>query len=226
MELQACVEAFDYLLSKYSAISLSEYQRVIVNTDSMYVTENFNRAKYEWPKTKWMTRDGAPVANAEIWRNLVKKSQKLGKPTDFRWVKGHKSSAGNKAADKMAKQSAKGLLRPPLTVVSVRRKRSDRSILRGSVILSGQRLTVRIIVTERLSVQKVWKYQYEVISKKNPFYGNVDLAFSDLLMRDGHSYFVLMNDDTRNPRILKCYREVVPKQQQNSTHEDRTVETK
>jgi hypothetical protein len=85
---------------------------------------------------------------------------------------------------------------------------------------------VRIIVTERLSVQKVWKYKYEVISKKNPFYGNVDLAFSDLLMRDGHSYFVLMNDDTRNPRILKCYREVVPKQQQNSTHEDRTVETK
>ena len=121
MELQACVEAFDYLLSKYSPISLSDYRRVIVNTDSMYVTENFNRAKYDWPKTKWMTRGGAPVANAEIWKNLVKKSQKLGKPVDFQWVKGHKSSAGNKAADKMAKQSAKGLLRPPLTVVSVRK---------------------------------------------------------------------------------------------------------
>ena len=52
MELQACVEAFDFLLSKYSPIRLTEYRKVIVNTDSMYVTENFNRAKYEWPTTK------------------------------------------------------------------------------------------------------------------------------------------------------------------------------
>jgi ribonuclease HI len=225
MELQACVEAFDYLLSKYSHLSLSEYRKVIVNTDSMYVTENFNRAKYDWPKTKWMTRDGAPVANAEIWKNLVKKSQKLGKPLDFRWVKGHKSSAGNKAADKMAKISAKGILRPPLTVVSVRRKNTDKTIQRGSVIMSGQRLTVRIIVTERLNVQKIWKYKYEVVSKKSSYHGNVDLAFSYLPMKDGHSYFVLMNDDTKNPRILKCYREVIPKQQP-STPTDRTVETK
>jgi ribonuclease HI len=219
MELQACVEAFDHLLSRYSPISLSEFRKVIVNTDSMYVTENFNRAKYEWPKTKWLTRDGAPVANAEIWKNLVKKCQKLGKPVEFHWVKGHKSSAGNKAADKMAKQSAKGSLRPPLTVVSVRRKKSDRSIQRGSVILSGQRLTVRIIVTERMNVQKVWRYKYEVVSMKNPFHGCVDLAFSDLLMRDGHSYFVLMNDDTKNPRIVKCYREVEAKQSANGVSE-------
>jgi ribonuclease HI len=226
MELQACVEAFDYLLSRYSSISLSEYRKVIVNTDSMYVKENFNRAKYEWPKSKWMTRDGTPAANAEIWKNLVKKSQKLGMPVYFQWVKGHKSSAGNKAADKMAKRSAKGPLRPPLTVVSVRRKNTDRSIQRGSVIMSGQRLTVRIIVTERLNVQKTWKYKYEVVSKKSPFYGNVDLAFSHLLLRDGHSYFVLMNDDTKNPRILKCYHEIIPKQQPSSTNKDQRVKAK
>ena len=223
MELQACVEAFDFLLSKYSPIRLTEYRKVIVNTDSMYVTENFNRAKYEWPTTKWLTRDGAPVANAEIWKNLVKKSQKLGMPVHFQWVKGHKSSAGNKAADKMAERSAKGPLRPPLTVVSVRRKKSDKAVQRGSVILSGQHLTVRIIVTERLNVQKVWKYKYEVVSKKSPFHGNVDLAFSHLLMKDGHLYFVLMNDDTRNPRIVKCYREVISKQQPSSTNEDGRV---
>ena len=209
MELQACVEAFDFLLSKYSSLSLGEYRRIIVNTDSMYLKENFNRAKYEWPKSKWLKRDGSPVENAEIWKNLVKRSQKLGKPVDIHWVKGHKSSVGNKAADKMAKRSAKGPLRPPLTVVSVRRKTTDKSVQRGSVILSGQRLSVRIIVTERLNVQKVWKYKYEVLSKSSLFHGNIDLAFSQLQLRDGHSYFVLMNDDTKNPRILKCYREVM-----------------
>ena len=223
MEVQACVEAFDYLLSKYSPISLSEYRKVIVNTDSMYVSENFNRAKYDWPRSKWMTRDGAPVANAEIWKNLVKKSQKLGMPVHFQWVKGHKSSAGNKAADKMAKRSAKGPLRPPLTIVSVRRKKTDRTVQRGSVILSGQRLTVRIIVTERLNVQKIWKYKYEVVSKKSPFHDNVDLAFSHLPLRDGHSYFVLMNDDTKNPRILKCYREMPGGAPARKTKVDRSV---
>jgi ribonuclease HI len=220
MELQACVEAFDYLLSKYSPISLSEYRKVIVNTDSMYVTENFNRAKYEWPRSKWLTRDGSPVANAEIWKNLVKKAQKLDKPVAFQWVKGHTSSAGNKAADKMAKRSAKGSLRSPLTEVSVRKKKTEKSFQRGSVTPSGQRLTVRVITVERLNVQKIWKYKYEVVSKKSSFHGNVDLAFSYLPLRDGHSYVVQMNDDTRNPRFLKCYREVIPKQQTSSTNEN------
>ena len=209
MELQACVEAFNHLLSKYSPVDVSAYRKIIVNTDSMYLKDNFNRAKYEWPKTKWTTRDGAP-ANAEIWKSLVKKSVKLGKPLEIQWVKGHKSSVGNKLADKMAKRSAQGPLRPPLTVVSVRRKKSGKSFRLGSVVLSGQRLTIRIIVAERLTVQKLWKYKYEVVSRRSPFHDNIDVAYSSLVLRDGHTYFVLMNDDTKNPRILKSYREVTP----------------
>jgi ribonuclease HI len=209
MELQACVEAFNYLLSRYSPVNLSAYRKVIVNTDSMYLRENFNRAKYEWPKTKWLTRNGAPVANAEIWKNLIKKSVRLGKPVDVQWVKGHKSSAGNKSADKMAKRSAQGPLRSPLTVVSVRRKKSHKTVQRGSVILSGQRMTIRIIVAERLNEHKLWQYKYEVVSRRSPYHDNVDIAYSSLVLRDGRTYFVLMNDDTKNPRILKSYREVV-----------------
>jgi ribonuclease HI len=208
MELQACVEAFNYLLSKYSPMNVSHYRKVIVNTDSMYLFENFNKAKYEWPGTRWMTRSGAPVANAEIWRNLIKKSVKLGVPVEIRWVRGHKSSDGNKAADKMARRSAKGALRPPLSVVSVRKKKTERSEVRGSVILSGQRLTIRIVTTERLNLQKLWKYKYEVMSAKSRFRGNVDVAYSEIPLRDGHTYFVLMNNDSRNPKIEKNYREV------------------
>ena len=69
-------------------------------------------------------------------------------------------------------------------------------------------MKIRIIEVQRLNVQKIWKYRYEVVSKSNSFYNNVDIAYSSLGLRDGHIYFVLMNDDTRNPRILKCYREV------------------
>lgn len=208
MELQACVEAFEMLLSRGSPIVVSQFARVIVNTDSMYVVENFRRAKYEWPRSKWQTRDGTPVANAQIWKELVKKTAKLQMPVEFRWVKGHKSSVHNKAADKLAKSSARGVLRPPLSIVSVRRKKTYRSIDRGSVILIGQRLTIRVITDEYLKVQRCYKFKYEVMSKSSLYFGNVDIAYSEHLLRAGHTYFVQMNKDSKNPRILKKYREV------------------
>ena len=83
------------------------------------------------------------------------------------------------AADKLAKQSAKGGLRSPLTQVSVRRKRTSESMEAGSVRLSNQRLTIRVITCEYLRVQHLWKYKYEVMSPKSPYFGKVDVAFSE-----------------------------------------------
>jgi len=47
------------------------------------------------------------------------------------------------------------------------------------------------------------------MSKQGPFFGNVDLAFSEFLLRAGHTYSVRFNEDTKNPRILKLLKEVV-----------------
>ncbi len=208
MELQACVEALDFLTSRYSPIHVDRYSKVIINTDSRYVVDNINRAKFEWPRSKWHTRDGAPVVNAQIWKELVRKTTKLRKRIDFRWVKGHKSSVHNKAADKLAKTSAKGVLRPPLSVVNVRRKKTNKSVDRGSVKLTGQRLTVRVITDEYLKVQRSYKLKYEVMSKSSPYFGSVDIAYSGHLLRAGHTYYVQMNNDSKNPRILKVFREI------------------
>ncbi len=58
-------------------------------------------------------------------------------------------------------------------------------------------------------MQKVRRYRYEVISRKSPFHGNVDVAYSnDGMMRAGHTYYVTMNDDPSYPKIVKCHREV------------------
>src|SRR5271166_4538800 len=122
MELKACAEALGFLTSKYSPIDLSQFSKIVINTDSRYVVNNFGRAKFEWRKTRWHTRDGAPVANAQIWKELVRIVTKLLQRVEIRWIKGHKSSDHNKTADRMAKLSAKGHLRAPLTTVSVRRK--------------------------------------------------------------------------------------------------------
>lgn len=208
MELKACIEALSLLERGRTAIDTSRFRKIIVKTDSMYVVENFNVAKFTWPTTKWATRDGAPVANAALWKELTKKAAHSRAHVEVRWVKGHKSSAHNKAADKLAKKSAKRATNAPLTVVSVRRKKTEKSVEPGGVRLSGQRLTIRIITDEFLRVQRCWKYKYEVMSKASPYFGNVDLAYSEILLRAGHTYHVRFNDNTKNPRIVKLFREV------------------
>jgi ribonuclease HI len=211
MELQACVEALDFLVRRYCPIDVRQFPKIVINTDSRYVVDNFNKAKFEWPKRRWHTREGAPVANAQIWKELVRKVAKVGPRVYIQWIKGHKSSENNKAADRMAKSSAKGFLRSPLATVSVRRKKTSKVVDRGSVHLSGQRLTIRVFTVEYLRVQRCWKYKYEVMSKESPYFGNVDIAYSDVALRDGHTYFVLMNNDTGNPRVRKLIREVEAK---------------
>ena len=210
MALKACIDALSLLGRGRTDIEAGRFRKIIINTDSMYVVEHFNTAKFTWPANKWTTRDGAPVANAALWKNLTKIAANSGKRVEIRWVKGHKSSVHNKAADKLAKGSAKRPANPPLSVVSVRRKKTAKSIERGSVVLSGQRLTIRIVTDERLTVQRCWKYKYEVMSKASPYFGNVDLAYSEILLRAGHSYYVRFGEETKNPWIVKVFREVAP----------------
>jgi hypothetical protein len=46
------------------------------------------------------------------------------------------------------------------------------------------------------------------MSEGSPYFGKVDIAYSDVALRDGHTYFVLMNDNSRDSRIRKLFREI------------------
>jgi ribonuclease HI len=210
MELQACIEALDHLMRGRTQIELDRFRKIVIKTDSMYVSENHKIALYQWSANRWRNREGRPVDNAGQWKELLKKIHNTGKRVEIEWVKGHKNSAHNKSADKAAKRSAKGQTKPPLTQVSVRRKLTDKSVERGSVRMLGQELTIHVITCERLRPQRVWKYKYEVMSDSSPFKGNVDVAYSDHALRDGHHYLVRFNDNNANPRILECLEEVDP----------------
>jgi hypothetical protein len=80
----------------------------------------------------------------------------------------------------------------------------------GVVSMRGQRLSIRVITCEYLRVQQVWKYKYEVLSKRSPFYRKVDWGCSprDVLLRDGHSYRVRLNTDPAYPQVLKVFGEL------------------
>jgi ribonuclease HI len=207
MELQAPILA----LREAKRLGLTDgLSKIIVHTDSMYVCDNYKRAMFTWPRTGWSKRGGAPVLNAELWKELIRLIRSMRCIVEFRWVKGHSKDPHNKAVDKLAKQSASHANQSPLAQVSVRRKRTKQKVEPGGVKMRGQRLTIRVITCEYLRVQQVWKYKYEVLSKASPFFGKVDWIYSskDLLVRDGHHYHVRLNEDQSYPQIMRVFREI------------------
>lgn len=213
MELHACIVALKEAMKTELPPNVGE---VVIYSDSLYVRDNYRKAMFEWRKTRWLTRSGRPVLNADLWRELIKCIRKIGSPVEIKWVKGHSKSEHNKAADRLARESARRPFNRPLTHVNVRRKKTDRSVDVGSVEMHGQRVTIRIVGSEYLKVQRVWKYKYEVVSKRSRYRGNVDIIFCEGFLGPGHTYYVRVNSDTNNPRIQKVFREIKPKSEDNS----------
>jgi ribonuclease HI len=205
MELLACVQALNESQDNFN---LKEFRKIVINSDSQYVVNNYTSALFYWSKNGWKNHDGRPMENAAIWKELLKQVRKTGRRVEFNWVKGHAKDSHNKAVDRLAKKSAKNPIHKPLSTVSVRRKTSKQSTQVGSVEMKGQRLSIRILSTEYLRLQKLYKYRYEVISKTSKYFGNLDLIFSTLSIRDGHYYKVTVNRITKNPMIIRVLSEI------------------
>jgi ribonuclease HI len=211
-ELEACIQALHAVTKHRPFIDPAPYRHIVIRTDSRYVIENYDRALYQWQSNKWMTRDGNPVANAKQWEELIKLVFRAGKRVEFRWVKGHRKSTHNKTADKLAKASAAQRSGQRLSIVKVRRKKTDRSVEPGSVGMLGQRMTVRIVTDEFLRTQRMNKYRYEVMSARSEFRGCVDIIYSEptIHLSAGHTYYVQVNAEPQRPRVVKMFREIVP----------------
>jgi ribonuclease HI len=170
MELQACIIALREALRLQLSVGIS---KIIIFTDSLYVNDNINKAIFEWPKSKWLLRSGKPVSNAEQWKQLIKCIKNTGIRVMFKWVKGHSKNTHNKAADRLARQSAKLPINKPLSIVHVRRKLTTNTVDIGCVEMFGQNISIRIITSEYLKIQKISKFKYEVITQKSKYNGNV-----------------------------------------------------
>lgn len=205
MELLACIKALECALKHGS---LAKVEKVCIFTDSMYVATNASRAMFQWPKTSWKNSNGRPIENTQLWKDLIKLIKKIPKRVEFEWVKGHAKNIHNKAVDKLAKKSAKGVLNPALKPTTVRRKISKNSVQVGCVVMRGQTLKIRVITDTYLRTQKVYKYKYEVLLESGEFAGSVDLIYSTHCLRAGHHYEVRVNDTTKNPRIIEVLSEI------------------
>jgi ribonuclease HI len=212
MELQAVITALRTIeAGRLPSEMVQGITKIAIYTDSLYVADNLRNAIYEWPGADWHTRAGAPVLNADLWRDLVKQYKRVRADhrVELSWGKGHSSSnPHNKAADKLAKRSAQKATRSLGRPVAVRRKHTGERTQRGSVEMLGQRLTIRIITAEAVPQQNTSRYRYEVVSRRSPFRGCVDFAYSDdPTLRAGHTYYVKMGTDQGHPQIVRVIRE-------------------
>lgn len=122
MELQAPIQALAALVRGQAPVGPSRFRKIVIWTDSQYLTENIHAALYIWPSNDWMTRNGTPVVNARLWQELTRLIYRTYRRVDFNWVKGHKHSRYNKRADKLAKQSARSCGSAQVSTSTVRRK--------------------------------------------------------------------------------------------------------
>jgi hypothetical protein len=92
----------------------------------------------------------------------------------------------------------------------VRRKKTDRPIEIGSVMMTGQLMTINVFKTEYQRLHGLVKVWYSVLSKRNPYYRHATVIYADpaLPLRRGHDYRVRVNHDTGNPRVVKVFAEV------------------
>jgi ribonuclease HI len=204
MELLAPIHALEVVTGRYPPVDPAGFDKVVIHTDSQYLAENFNNAKYVWPKTRWTTRDGRPVLNTAQWKELMKLVQRLDREhwlrVEARWAPG-KSDEHTKRVDKLAKQSARSPVKHKLEHQRVRRTFSPKKVEMGSVTMRGQHETVRIVTDKHLRSHRLYHYMYEVMDKESPDYQSVDYIFSDIMLGAGHIYRVRFNEDTANPRI-------------------------
>jgi ribonuclease HI len=96
MEIMAVLRALEMLEGAVSVMS-----------DSAYVVNCFRDRWYEgWHRRGWRNAAGAPVANRDLWEQLIAQALDGGRPVRFAKVKGHSGDPMNDWVDQLAVEAA------------------------------------------------------------------------------------------------------------------------
>jgi ribonuclease HI len=78
---------------------------VTLHTDSKYVIDGITKWIFGWQKNGWTNAAKKPVANADLWRELIAAARPH--KVQWQWVKGHAGHPENERADKLASDAAR-----------------------------------------------------------------------------------------------------------------------
>jgi ribonuclease HI len=78
-----------------------------VVSDSTYVVNCFKQSWWSgWQRRGWRNTQGKPVANQDLWKQLLPLALDPGRPVTFEWVKGHSGDRMNDLVDLLATEAA------------------------------------------------------------------------------------------------------------------------
>jgi ribonuclease HI len=96
MEVTAVLEALRSLPGPLHVIS-----------DSTYVVNCFRQQWWVgWKRRGWRNTQGKPVANQDLWKELLTLALDSSRPVTFEWVKGHSGDPMNDRVDQLATEAA------------------------------------------------------------------------------------------------------------------------
>lgn len=102
MELTAAIESLRLILSR------GFLGDVTIHSDSAYVLNGITKWVYGWEKNNWLTKEGEPVFNQDLWSALVDIARQVKFKNEIIWrkVEGHSGLAGNERVDEIATEFA------------------------------------------------------------------------------------------------------------------------
>ena len=96
MEVTAVIRALDALAGPVHVVS-----------DSTYVVNCFRQKWWVgWERRGWRNTQGKPVANQDLWKELLPLVLESDRPVTFAWVKGHSGDRMNDLVDLLATEAA------------------------------------------------------------------------------------------------------------------------
>ena len=82
---------------------------VDVYSDSKYVIDGITKWIFGWQKRGWVNAAKKPVANADLWREMVEATARH--EISWHWVKGHSGHPENERVDQLASDEAERIAR-------------------------------------------------------------------------------------------------------------------
>jgi ribonuclease HI len=206
MELMACTEALRWVCQNGP---WTDVTRVLIITDSQYITQNTFRAQ-GWKRNGWRNAHGEWKFNSDLWDKLLKlqvKVSKLGIRPEFVWQKGKKTVLGKKA-DKAAKRAAQ---RGGIDVDTGYKPGSvSRSMVKGGSAerfpAAGQILVVRPYA-KKVMHKRDNRISFNTFDEATQTYANKYYAFADATLsvelHKGNGHRVRFNSDPKFPQFLE-----------------------
>ncbi len=209
----ACARGLQWILENAPWLNVT---RIYIVTDSLYLVENHSRVQY-WKKGGWRNLAGEPIANDDLWDEILKliaKVSKMGLRVDFHWQKGKKSALGKKvdAAAKAAAQRA-GFDED----FGYQPGSYSRSMVPGGAAAerypaSGQIEAIRPYM-KRIRSGREEKISFNLFHESMQIYTGKFFAYADpslsVELHKGNGHRVRFNSDPKFPRILERIESVV-----------------